>query len=275
MKKFILYTISSFFISMNLYAQWFPQNSTVNVNLYGVSFVDQNNGWVVGDSGAILFTSDGGTKWEKQTTNYTSALLDVSFCDNLNGFVVGDSGIILKTTNKGLEWTPIHKDTSQFIRNIKVQCMSPRTAIIFNDKFVEDYFCCTKIWKTTDGGNFWIDITPYNNDINSIKDFDFYSPKTGMVCGVGGTPNDYQIHKTIDGGLNWETKYFSSSHLWAMQNILYEDSLKWWATDWDTLYRTTNSGETWVAFSAPSFGELTNIEMFGNIGYAGRFFGKV
>ena len=47
---------------------WNFKNSGVNDrSLYGLAFTDANNGWVVGDSGAIFRTKDGGTSWNPHT----------------------------------------------------------------------------------------------------------------------------------------------------------------------------------------------------------------
>jgi len=90
MKSIIKLSFMSFLlVSFSLEAQWFQQNSSVTVNLNSSSFVNQNIGWVVGDSGTILYTSDGGINWEGQTISYANPLLSVSFCDEFNGWVVG------------------------------------------------------------------------------------------------------------------------------------------------------------------------------------------
>ncbi len=224
MKSIIKLSFISFLlISIKIEAQWFSQNSDVTVNLNSVSFFNETNGWVTGDSGTILYTSDGGTKWERQTTNYTTPLLSISFCDESNGWAVGDDGIILKTTNKGNDWSRVYNDTSIYIRNLKVECISPTQIFILRDRFEEDFYTDTKIWKTTNSGETWEDISPYNSWFRYITDISFTSSINGWACGFGGQNLDgYQIHCTTDGGANWDTKYFNSPTLWSMQKILFK-----------------------------------------------------
>lgn len=276
MKRVIKLSFISFIlISIQIEAQWFSQNSDVTVHLNSVTFFNETNGWVAGDSGTILYTSDGGTNWEKQTTNFTTPLLSISFSDESNGWAVGDNGIVLKTTNQGNDWNRIFNDTSNNIRNFKVECISPTTAVVLRDSNTGDFHQETKIWKTTDNGESWEDISPYENGFSFLKDFSFTSPENGWACGVGGAPSGYQIHSTTNGGETWTTKYFNSPTLWSMQKILFKNTTEGWATDWDTLYYTSDGGEIWNVSGVPNFNDLTDIVMFGNIGYASRLIGKI
>ncbi|MEJ2494442.1 MAG: YCF48-related protein [Ignavibacteriaceae bacterium] len=233
------------------------------------------NGWVAGDSGTILYTSDGGTNWKRQTTNYTTPLLSISFCDESNGWAVGDNGIILKTTNQGNDWSRVYNDTSINIRNFKVECISPTTTIVLRDSNTGDFHQETKIWETTDNGESWKDISPYENGFSFLRDFSFTSSEYGWICGNGGNIDGYQIHRTTNSGTSWNTKYFNFPTLWSMQKIFFKNSLEGWATDWDTLYYTSDGGEIWNVSGVPNFNDLTDIVMFGNIGYASRLIGKI
>ena len=276
MKSIIKLSFMSFLlVSFSLEAQWFQQNSSVTVNLNSSSFVNQNIGWVVGDSGTILYTSDGGINWEGQTISYANPLLSVSFCDEFNGWVVGDNGIILKTTNQGNDWDRFYNDTSINIRNFKVECISLTTTVVLRDSFTGDFHQETKIWKTSDNGETWEDISPYENGFSFLKDFSFTSAENGWACGVGGAPNGYQIHSTTNGGTSWNTKYFNYPTLWSMQKILFKNTSEGWATDWDTLYYTSDGGEIWNVSGVPNFNDLTDIVMFGSVGYASRLIGKI
>jgi hypothetical protein len=84
------------------YSQWFPQTSGTTNRLNGVSFTDANTGTVVGSTGTILRTTNGGTNWISQTSGTTQHLNDVIFIDANTGTAVGWPGIILRTTNGGV-----------------------------------------------------------------------------------------------------------------------------------------------------------------------------
>lgn len=63
--------------------------------LNDITFIEDDLGWVVGDSGIILQTSDGGLAWEYQESGTLANLYSVSFADYNYGWICGDSGIIL------------------------------------------------------------------------------------------------------------------------------------------------------------------------------------
>src|SRR5579864_1660032 len=65
----------------------------------------QFNGWVVGDNGTILHTSDGGATWRPQASGMSDALFGVSFVDTNNGWAVGEPAAILHTSNGGATWS--------------------------------------------------------------------------------------------------------------------------------------------------------------------------
>ena len=62
MRKYAYLIILFLFISsIKISAQWFAQQSGTNDLLYGIQFVDANNGWVTNLNGTKLFhTTNGG-----------------------------------------------------------------------------------------------------------------------------------------------------------------------------------------------------------------------
>ncbi len=77
-----------------------PNNTALN----GIFMLDLNSGWIVGSSGTILKTTNGGTNWNPQTSGITTELRSVHFKDANEGWAVGASGVILHTTNGGTSW---------------------------------------------------------------------------------------------------------------------------------------------------------------------------
>jgi len=71
---------------------------------YGTIYmVDNLNGWIVGENGAIIHTSDG-KNWATQQTNPAYILTDVFFMNTQQGWAVGSGGGIFHTTNGGINW---------------------------------------------------------------------------------------------------------------------------------------------------------------------------
>ncbi|MBK9229232.1 MAG: hypothetical protein IPL67_19775 [Ignavibacteria bacterium] len=67
--------------------------------------IDRNTGWIAGQLGTILKTTNGGANWILQPSGTEDALHSVKFHDDNTGYVVGDFGTILKTTNGGEYWS--------------------------------------------------------------------------------------------------------------------------------------------------------------------------
>ena len=80
---------------------WNAQTSGTTKWLESVYFTSSTTGWVVGDSGLIVQTTDGGNSWNAQTSGTVWALLSVYFTDATTGWAVGGVGTILKTTDGG------------------------------------------------------------------------------------------------------------------------------------------------------------------------------
>ena len=90
----------------------FPQNSTWSTQvvsgtytgLNDIFFINSTTGWVVGDNGTILYTTNGGETWTPQTSNTTYSLNSVYFIDADTGWVAGYQGVIINTTDGGATW---------------------------------------------------------------------------------------------------------------------------------------------------------------------------
>ena len=99
-----LRTPLSFFILLDGGVSWVEQASSNLKSLFDVIFTDTNNGWVVGNYGTILRTTNGGTEWIPQISGAINSLNGVYFIDALNGWTVGIDGTILQTTNGGVSF---------------------------------------------------------------------------------------------------------------------------------------------------------------------------
>jgi len=100
------------------------QSSGTNQALNGIQMfrgefvVLDSYGWVVGDNGTILKTTNGGDTWVAQTSGTTANLLAVHFVNANRGWVVGDGGVILTTSNGGATWTPEASGVTTNLRRV-------------------------------------------------------------------------------------------------------------------------------------------------------------
>ncbi|MBK7643932.1 MAG: hypothetical protein IPJ19_12940 [Planctomycetes bacterium] len=78
------------------------------VALRAVSFADANTGWVVGDSGTIRRTSDGGQNWSTQAVGLTNASISmVEAASPLVVWIAGSGGFVARTLDGGASWSPL------------------------------------------------------------------------------------------------------------------------------------------------------------------------
>ena len=98
---------------------WNRVSSSVNKLLYGIKFINENTGFIVGWEGEVLKSNDRGRTWQeinKFTTNY---LRSIDFVDEETGFIIGGGGEIYKTTNGGSSWKQIPSNTISGLIYIK------------------------------------------------------------------------------------------------------------------------------------------------------------
>ncbi|PIW69786.1 MAG: hypothetical protein COW08_05270 [Ignavibacteriales bacterium CG12_big_fil_rev_8_21_14_0_65_30_8] len=126
---------------------WIRVPSFVNELLYGVKFVNQNDGFIVGWNGEVLQSSDKGRSWNKVDKFTTNYLRSVDFVDSDIGFIVGGGGEIYKTTNGGSSWKQIPSNTISGL--IKVKFIDSKNGFILGNK--------GEILTTSDGGEHWLE----------------------------------------------------------------------------------------------------------------------
>ncbi len=236
---FITLILSSF-----VYSQpygWFTQTSGTTSNLNGVKFFDVNTGTVVGQSGKILRTTNGGTNWIAQTSGTTNHLFGVHFINPNTGWAIGDIGTILKTTNGGTNWITQTSNTLYQLRSINF--LNNTTGYIVG--------WYGTILRTTNGGSNWVSLnTGTSNNLHGIS---FANSNTGFVVGWYGT-----IIKTTNGGNNWTT--LSSGTTSTLEDVTFFDTQTGIIIGENgRVQRTTNGGTNWVVQSSGTSNWISGI----------------
>lgn len=253
MKKAIFLFIGSIFCFAS-YAQndWtlihpYPTLS----NLLDTHFNSEQEGWVVGTQGTILYTDDGGDTWETQHSNTDESFWSIFFIDENEGWVVGWSSIY-HTSDKGNTWEKQERP-SMFGDLTDVFFINHDTGWI-----VGTY---RTVLKTVDGGKNWTKI------MNSLADnMCFYSVAfTDELhgCAVGGEmmfDNGFTM-TTNDGGYTWTNTSPPDSD--GFQRIIFADSNTGWVCGWrGSLLKTRDGGNTWIDKSNIYFNSLDDIYFF-------------
>ncbi|MBD3346141.1 MAG: hypothetical protein GF401_13875 [Chitinivibrionales bacterium] len=87
-------------------------------HLYDIFFTDSLHGWAVGDSGMILYSSNGGMSWEQQNSSLDNTLFSIFCPDTAVVYIVGEEGAILYSTDGGELWSVDSNTTGHTLRDV-------------------------------------------------------------------------------------------------------------------------------------------------------------
>jgi predicted CXXCH cytochrome family protein len=220
---------------------WDAQLSGVSADLFGVDFVTDGSGWVVG-SGGIILTSLTHETWGIQASPVTSTLRGVDFADSAIGWAVGDQGVILKTADGGIDWGQQLSGVSASIDLHGVSAIDTQTVFAWGDEGT--------VLRTTDGGSSWVTASVGAEDIFSGS---FISAQTGWVGGDSGL-----ILKTADGGAGWSA--LSSGTGDRLTALDFVDAQSGYAVGVNGAVRVTvDGGSTWDGVSTGTTNDLYGV----------------
>jgi photosystem II stability/assembly factor-like uncharacterized protein len=242
MKK-ITFIVSLLIISQSVLLSqsgWFQQYSGTNHTLNSVYFLNDQTGYVVGEKGVVLKTSNGGNNW---SNIFNQTIYDAScvYFSNIstgwvyidNGDYERDSSFIIKTTNEGLTWNKFYIDSSNIPWDFAdLKFVNPNTGFLTNNSGVK---------KTTNGGMDWV--TTFNYSLTGVFFTDSY---TGWVG--GRYPG---IFKSTDAGVTWVNQPQPAIQNQSGVDLYFLNSLTGFCIPkgfgiTGPLYSTTNGGINWV-----------------------------
>ncbi len=281
LKKYFLIT----FIFINtclLYSQeyWLNSYSPTANNIKNSIFLDSLTGWVCGDTGLIMKTSNGGLNWTIQNSKSRVSIHDIFFLNKRLGWALGWNiynpvppygTYFFKTTDGGVNW-----DTSFFpLENVYLR------KVYFQDSLYGFLGGAYKnLLRTTDAGANWIDVEIDSLSVMNfpVTNFAFYNNNYGYA--VGGVMDIAGIiWRTTNRGVRW-TPYIVSPE--PNLDMFFFDSLRILGFGGDFEYgastiTSSNSGETWKYNSLEIFGLPTVLAFrdlkdgWGSLGYTRTF----
>ncbi|MHC1739151.1 MAG: YCF48-related protein [Ignavibacteriaceae bacterium] len=216
-----------------------PQGNTLNA----IEFINPDTGWVCGDYGTILKTTNGGLSWNSQESGTRTSLWDITFTDQSTGWAVtyfaeDQMGKIIKTTNGGVTWNTQFRNPEGTI-----------TKIFFIDHNKGWAVGSSVVFKTSDGGNTWQKL----NDtiltyLATCRDVYFSDPSNGVVI------DNTFFEKTTDGGETWQWSELPSPVPYTnyrLEGVHCFDSNSWIIVGSTNLingvvYKTSDGGITWT-----------------------------
>jgi photosystem II stability/assembly factor-like uncharacterized protein len=93
--------------------------SEVRQNLFATCFPTGSEGWMVGELGRIIHTSDGGKTWVRQDAGTKRPFLAMSCLDAKTAWIAGKEGIVYGTADGGDTWTQLQTGSTRHVFTIE------------------------------------------------------------------------------------------------------------------------------------------------------------
>jgi photosystem II stability/assembly factor-like uncharacterized protein len=243
--------------------------SQIRQNLFSTCFFDDKDGWVVGELGRILHTTDGGQTFERVGNDLRTAYLSIACVPGGTVVVTGQHGLMLRSRDRGVTWDKLDTQTTRNL--LSVDFADANTGLAVGD--------FGTILRTTDGGTNWTPIRlpenlPLPEDIAEIiepgdvllYDIEYVTPERAWVVGEFGV-----ILTTMDGGLTWTSQ--PSGVGTTLFGVHFADAERGWAAGIESvLLHTKDGGATWqpqeVASEKGFVLALYDVDVEGQFGWA-------
>jgi photosystem II stability/assembly factor-like uncharacterized protein len=239
---------------------WVRQESGTSHKLNRVLFLNDTEGWVVGDDATVLHTTDGGSHWQRVTvpTDPGNDLGGIDFVDQQTGWIVGDHAslleppIVLHTSDGGATWTaqptepvPDARDGDGF------------ADVDFIDRFnglVCGLMIDANAAATTNGGDAWMYRHRDGPGYVSLYDIDWLDQNRVVCSGTDALWGGPLFLVSQNGGAGWTTidagveadggvdrvDFTDSSHGYAFVKEVSEEE-----GGGPALLKTSDGGVTW------------------------------
>lgn len=205
---------------------------------YDLWFFNASTGIVVGETGYVGRTINGGTSFQAVDAGIVPTSQrgqSVWFADQNVGFAAfgsgsGFAGTLIKTTDGGLTWS--------------VMFSAPNSVLTVSGTSSQNVFAVASdgtVFKTTNGGTNWTSTLSVGQFMYGMS---FLNSTTGFICGSSGG-----LYRTTDGGNVWtalpppqvdwacfQIKIISATEIYVVGDPVY-------------LWKTTDLGNTWTSSS--------------------------
>ena len=219
---------------------WETQLDSAGSWLTGLTFLDQENGWAVGEFGTVWRTQDGGGNWNHMRKAPTPAwLYDVHFIDKKRGWTVGRFETAMSTEDGGESWTKQPMPALRRPYGLSLNYRAVRFASPSEGWIVGQH---GNILHTGDGGKSWTREKILVNE----KIFDLINLSDLSVSG------DNQVWAVSQFGLlqrvatsgSWKVTPTGTTGWW--RSVHFTDPIHGWVTgDRGTVITTSDGGRNW------------------------------
>lgn len=255
-KKGRLLVFLLLFVSISVFPQGYncswvaplPQGNTLN----SAYFFNVTTGFVVGDHGIILKTTNAGKTWTVIQSLSTDNFKKIVFASEKNGFIIGQNGAFYMTFNGGANW--VNKPLNTTSKLIDLHFINSQIGFVLTERSV--------LFRTSDGGKNWLKIQLPSK--NQLKAMDFNGTRQGVIAATR-----YEILRSTDSGITWRLIDLRNS---AYQDIkranfsdvqLYDNAIV--LSSKKNLFFSTDNGSQWITKVANSrSGYIDNMTFVNN-----------
>jgi photosystem II stability/assembly factor-like uncharacterized protein len=223
--------------------------SDIRQNLFSACFLNEHEGWIVGELGRLLETTDGTRTLQQLDVGTKSAFTSIACFPDKTLFVVGPRGSARRSRNGGETWGVLKTGTNRNL--LSVAFATPDLGVAVGD--------FGTIVRTEDGGDTWNKIPIPSNiplpeevartiDPTDILLYDvvFTSSERAWIVGEFGV-----IFTTADGGKTWTAQ--KSPIETTLFGVHFIDAQRGWAVGIESvMLHTTDGGTTWGKQSVPA-----------------------
>jgi photosystem II stability/assembly factor-like uncharacterized protein len=241
----------------------------IRQNLFASCFLNDQEGWIVGDLGRIFHTVDGAKTWVIQDAGTKRPFVAVACADKTQVWVAGQMGQIAHSSDGGTSWQMQKSGTERQLLDIAFPTAQRGIAI-------GDF---GTLLRTDDAGITWSKV-PIPTDIKLPPEVaEVVDPGDVVLYSVAFADADHAwiagefgaILASTDGGLTWHPQ--NSPVDQSLFGVTFADAQRGWAVGLDAiLLHTTDGGISWqkqVVEPPKGFPlALYDIQVRGNYGWA-------
>jgi BNR/Asp-box repeat len=235
-------------------------------------FLNDQVGYMAGNMGAILKSTDGGLTWAYQHGYYkddlvfdddaltNARLYTIEFVDEQLGFIGGEGeyatksttsdelafhdteAVLLKTTDGGTTWNKQYLPGVHAINDLRF--VDEQTGIGSFSHYDADSNYVYRLYKTVDGGASW---NEFDSGFGEKVIFGFVEAPSYLAAIVMDYDKNRTLWKSYDDGFTWQQVGPLPSFLNGIQYLTDELCF---ARDIHHLQKSTDGGQTWKVLDA-------------------------
>ena len=206
-------------------------------NFNDIHMLNSREGFIAADHGYMLRTSNGGKSWELMEWDIRAGFNAIAF-QGSSGIIAGDDGYLLRTGNNGKEWKLEQVEEARR----KGRSVNLNDLFFVNENTVWVAANEGLVLHSSNGGISW-NAKKFRED-NYYTVF-FEDSKNGFIAG-----DDGNMLYTKNGGNNWHRKNLPGSQI---NRIGASNGNLWCTGDKGMLMQSTDTGQTWTGIEGTSF----------------------